>query len=47
MLEEGLLIPFFENQVLVVLIFFKIEIGWETLINDAFDMLAIDLAYVG
>ncbi len=46
MLKEGLLIPFFEDRVLVVVIIFEIEIGWATLINDAFDMLAIDLANV-
>ncbi len=46
MLEEGLLIPFFEDQVLVVVILFKIEVGRATLINYSFDMLAIDLANV-
>jgi hypothetical protein len=47
MLEEGLLIPFFEDRMLVVVILFEVEVGWATLIDDASDMVAIDLADVG
>ncbi len=41
MLEEGMLIPFTMNHVLVFVIFLKIEIGWATLVDDAFDVLAV------
>jgi hypothetical protein len=41
MLEEGMLIPFMENRMLVFVILFKIKMGWATLVDDTFDVLAV------
>ncbi len=36
-----MLIPFTKNCLLVVVILFKIKIGWATLVDDAFDVVAV------
>ncbi len=41
MSEEGMLIPFTENSVLVLVILLKIKMGRAILIDDAFDVLAV------
>ncbi len=46
MFEEGLLIPFAKDQVLVVIVLFEVEVGWVTLIDDASTMITIDLTDV-
>ncbi len=39
--EEGMLIPFMENRVLVLIILVKIKMGQATLVDDAFDVLVV------
>jgi hypothetical protein len=47
MFEEGLLIAFAKNGMLIFIILFEIEMRWAALIDDALDVLAVDLADVG
>ncbi len=46
MFEEGLLVPFTKNCMLVIVILFKIKMRWAALIDDVFDVLEVDLADV-
>ncbi len=45
-LEKGLLIPFSEDHVFIIIIFFKINVWRAPLIDDSLDMLTIDLTDV-
>ena len=47
MFEEGLLIAFAKNGMLIFIILFEIEMRWAALIDDALDVLAVDLTDVG
>ena len=44
MLEEGLLIPFLKNCMLVVIILFEIKMGQATLVDDALDVSTVFVA---
>jgi hypothetical protein len=46
MFEEGLLIPFAKDRVLVVIVLFEVKVGWVTLIDDTSNMITIDLTDV-
>ena len=47
MFEEGLLIAFAKNGMLIFIIFFEIKMRWAALIDDVLDVLAVYLADVG
>ena len=45
-LKNGLLVPFPKDHVFVIIILFKIDVGRAALIDDPFNVLAIDLVDV-
>ena len=40
-LEKGLLVALMEYRMLVLVIFFEVELRWATLVDDSLDVLAI------
>ena len=45
-LKEGLLVSFPKDHVFVIIILFKIDVGWAALVDDPSNMLAISLVDV-
>ncbi len=45
-LKKGLLVPLLEDLVLIIVIFFKIDVRWASYIDDSLDMLAINVVNV-
>jgi hypothetical protein len=41
MLVESMLITLTEHQILIFTFFFKVEVGWAALVDDALDMIAV------
>ena len=45
-LKKGLLIPLPKDHVFIIILLFKIDVGRATLIDDPFNVLAIDVVNV-